>query len=175
MEHTNEFSRTVKLDMLGGGGVAHDISANEAERAALCGRFDLLALNTLSAVITLSKNARGIKATGRLQAQVTQACTATGEPVDDQLNEAIDLLFVEPPMENGEAELDEEECESMFHDGKLVDIGEAAAQTMGLALNPYPRCKNAEKRLRAAGVKSEEEQLIASGPFAGLAALKAKT
>lgn len=175
MIEQNEFSRAIKLDMLGSGGVSHEIAANEAERAALCVRFNLLSLDRLTAVISLAKNDKGIKATGLLQADLTQACTATGEAVPGHMEEAVELLFVPEPTEDGEVELDEEECESMFHDGKVVDIGEAAAQTLALALNPYPRSKNADKKLRDAGVKSEEEEKIASGPFAALAALKNKT
>jgi uncharacterized metal-binding protein YceD (DUF177 family) len=172
MTSPNEFSRVVKLDMLGSGDVRHEISADEAERAALCERFGLLSLDRLTATLSLTKSEKGIKATGSLIADLTQACTATGEAVADHIDEAIELLFVPEPAEDGEVELDEEECESMFHDGKVVDIGEAAAQTMGLALNPYPRSPNADQTLRAAGVKSEEEEKVASGPFAALAALK---
>jgi uncharacterized metal-binding protein YceD (DUF177 family) len=174
MTQINEFCRTVKLDMLGSGDVSHEISANETERAALCVRFGLLSLGRLTATMALAKTERGIKTTGALQADVTQACTATGEAVPDHINEAIELLFVPEPAEDGEVELDEEECDSMFHDGKVVDIGEAAAQTLGLALNPYPRSKNADQKLREAGVKTEDEEKVASGPFAALAALKDK-
>jgi uncharacterized metal-binding protein YceD (DUF177 family) len=45
---------------------------------------------------------------------------------------------------------------------------------MSLALNPFPRSPHAEKALREAGVKSEEEAQREASPFAGLAALKDK-
>jgi hypothetical protein len=49
------------------------------------------------------------------------------------------------------------------------------AQGFSLALDPFPRVADAEERLRAAGVKSEEEAeeaRIESSPFAALKALK---
>ena len=174
MSGENEFSHPVKLDDIGAGETRYEISASAAARAALAGRFALLALDRLSAEITLSRTAEGILATCRLIALLEQACVATGEAVPASLDEPIELLFVAAPEEDGEVELDSSECDTMFHDGKVVDLGEAAAQTMGLALNPYPRSKAADETLRAAGVKSEEEAKAESGPFAALAALKAK-
>ena len=180
MNEPNEFSRPVKLDAIGTGKIVHDIAANEDECRALAARFDLLSLDSLTAAISLAKTAKGIEAKGQVKAQLTQACTVTGEPVPSDINETLSLLFIAAPDGHNidvdeEIELDEEECESMFHDGKTVDIGEAAAQTMGLALNPYPRGKSADEKLRAAGVKTEDEEKAASGPFAALAALKGKS
>ncbi len=168
----NEFSRMIKLDCLGGGDHAHQISANAAEREALCARFDLLSIDRLTASIILSKSEKGVTASGRVQADLAQACAATGEPVPGHIDQPIAIIFLPQPDCAGETELDEEYCESMFHDGKSVDIGEAAAQTMGLAMNPYPRSKNAARILRAAGVISDDEALAAAGPFAALAMLR---
>jgi uncharacterized metal-binding protein YceD (DUF177 family) len=170
----NEFSVVIRMDDIGAGASQHKIAANEAERAALAQRFDLVRLDELTADIALAKTAKGVAATGTVSAKLVQACTATGEDVPSAICEPIDLLFIAEPAEDGEVELEPEECDTMFHDGRGVDIGEAAAQTMGLSLNPYPRSKGAETALRKAGVKNEEEEKIASGPFAALAALKGK-
>lgn len=58
----------------------------------------------------------------------------------------------------------------MFHDGAFVDVGEAVAQTLALALDPYPRAPDADARLAAAGVTVAVE----AGPFGALAGLPAK-
>jgi uncharacterized metal-binding protein YceD (DUF177 family) len=174
MNVTPEFSAVVKLDDIGAGAVHHDIAADAAQCAALALRFDLISLDALSASLDISRSADGVRAQGSLLAQVVQACIATGEAVPAIIEEAMDILFITEPDEAGEVELAEDECETMFHDGKGVDLGEAAAQTMGLALNPYPRSNDADTALKAAGVKSEEEEQIASGPFAALSALKSK-
>ncbi len=174
MTIANEFTVTIRMDDIGAGASQHKIAANEGERAALAKRFDLVRLDELSADIALSKTGNGVAAKGTLSATLVQACTATGADVPAQISEPIDLLFIAEPAEDGEVELAPEECDTMFHDGRGVDIGEAAAQTMGLALNPYPRSKGAEAALRKAGVKNEEEEKITSGPFAALAALKGK-
>ncbi len=172
MSGPNEFSRAIKLTDIGTGETVHEISANEAERTELAERFELFALSLMTAKISLSRNTKGIQAKGQLRCELAQTCTATGEAVAEIIDEEIDVIFVSPPTEDGDVELESGECDTMFHDGKLVDLGEAAAQTMGLALNPYPRSKRADAKLRAAGVKSEDEERAVSGPFAALAALK---
>ncbi len=175
MNTANEFSVVVRLDDIGAGASQHTIVANEIQRAALAKRFDLVRIDELTADISVAKTAAGIAANGHLHAKLVQTCTATAADVPAAINEPIDLLFIPEPTEGSEVDLASEECDTMFHDGRGVDIGEVAAQSMGLALNPYPRSKGAEKALRAAGVRNEEEEKIASGPFAMLAGLKSKS
>lgn len=168
----NEFSVVIRMDDIGAGESQHNVIAGEQECAALARRFDLVRLEALSAEIALSKGDGGIMASGMVTAKLVQACAATGDDVPSSMREPLHLIFIAEPTDDGEVELEEGECDTMFHDGRGVDIGEAAAQTMGLAINPYPRSKGAEAALRKAGVKNEEEEKIDSGPFAALAALK---
>jgi uncharacterized protein YutE (UPF0331/DUF86 family) len=56
----------------------------------------------------------------------------------------------------------------MIYTDGAIDLGEAVAQTMALALDPFPRSTNAEAALREAGVISEEE----AGPFGALKGLR---
>jgi uncharacterized metal-binding protein YceD (DUF177 family) len=58
----------------------------------------------------------------------------------------------------------------VFHDGATIDLGGAIADTLALALDPYPRSAGADEALREAGVISEAE----ASPFAVLARLKGK-
>jgi uncharacterized metal-binding protein YceD (DUF177 family) len=161
----------VKLDMLGAEPRALAISADAAERQALAKRFGLLALDSLEAELGLIRDGEIVSLTGRLRARATQACVATGAPVAAAVDEPIALRFRPASAVTGpdeEIELDEGELDILFHDGAAVDAGEAVAQSLALALEPYPRAPDAEAALRQAGVKSEDE----AGPFAALAALK---
>ena len=104
---------------------------------------------------------------------MTQSCVASGEPVEAEIDEPFALVF-RPGPEAGrpdeEVELSEAELDVTFYDGASLDLGEAVAETLALALDPYPRAPAAEQALKTAGVKSEEE----AGPFGGLAALRDK-
>lgn len=170
---TPEFSRPVRLDTLGPAPRALAIEAEPAEREALARRFRLVAVDRLTAEATLARQGEEVSARGRISAAVVQSCIASGEPVPAEIDEPFDLMFrpdaaeVEP---DEEVELGKAELDVIFYAGGAVDLGEAAAETLALALDPYPRAPNADTALKAAGVKSEEE----AGPFGALAGLRDK-
>ncbi len=172
-----EFSRTVRVDTLGSAARALSIGANEEERAALAERFGLIGIEHLSAEAELTRHGEAVQARGTLSAKVTQSCVATGEPVPAEVEEEFEIKFRPEPVANTpdeEVELSEGELDVVFYSGGSVDLGEAVAETLSLALDPFPRSAAAADTLREAGVKSEEEAKAESSPFAGLAALKDK-
>lgn len=166
---TPEFSRPVALDAVGSGRTV-TIEADDAERRRLAGRFRWIALDRLEADVTLTPRAGAIAATGGLRATLTQRCVATGEPVPETMDEAFAVRFVERGLlasGEEEVELGEDDLDVIDYEGGAIDIGEAVAQTLALAVEPYPRVADAETRLREAGVAGEGE----SGAFAGLKGL----
>lgn len=172
MVSANEFSHVVKLDAIGAGQSNVRLSADETAREGLLRRFDLAALDSLEADIAVSRDSKGVLANGRFRAVLAQYCVATGEPVPTSLDEPMTIRFVPEPVVGAdtEIELEADDCDTMFYEGQGVDLGEAVAQSLGLALDPYPRSPGAEERLKAAGVKAEDEV----GPFSALSGLKDK-
>jgi uncharacterized metal-binding protein YceD (DUF177 family) len=166
-----EFSRPLRLDAIGEGEQAIEIAADPAECVALAARFGLIVIDSLTGQFVVRREAAGIIARGRVSAVLTQACAVTDEPLPAAVEEDAAIRFLPADSAAGEeTELDEADCDTMFYEGGAIDLGEAAAETMALALDPYRRGPNAEAALRAAGVLSEEE----AGPFGALAALKGK-
>ena len=165
----SEFVHRLQLDQIRDGDRI-DVNANAEELAAIAGRLRLLSLDRLDAHSVLTRDGDRVKARGRLKASLSQACVATGEPVAQHVDEAFDLSFVPAPTAEEELELDADQLDTIFHDGLGIDLGSAIADTLALALDPYPRSAAADEALRTAGVLSEEH----AGPFAALAALKAK-
>ena len=165
----SEFVHLLQLDQIRDGDRI-DINANADELTAVADRLRLLSLGRLDAHAALARDGDRVKATGRLKASLSQACVVTGEPVAAHIDEAFDLSFVPTPTGEEELELDAGQLDTIFHDGAAIDLGTAIADTLALALDPYPRSAAADEALREAGVLSEEQ----AGPFAALAALKAK-
>lgn len=168
-----EFSRAVRIDTLGAEPRRMTIEAEAGEREALARRFGLVAIGRLAAEADLARKGDEVIARGQVTAAVTQSCVASGEPVEAEIDEPFDLRFRPEPGPGGadeEIELGEAELDIAFYDGAAVDLGEAVAETLSLALDPYPRAPGAEEALKAAGVKSEEE----AGPFGALAGLRDK-
>lgn len=170
MTMTPEFSRPVRLDRIGSGASSESIEADATERAALAKRFGLIAIDRLEARFSLRREGDTVGADGKLTAAVVQACVATGDPVPARIDTDFALRFVparEEPVE--EIELDAEELDTIDYSGSAIDLGEAAAETLALALDPYPRSDRAGEVLAKVGVLSEDEAKEASNPFAALA------
>ena len=148
-----------------------ELCADEAERNAVAERIGLLSLERLEANLALERDGPRVHVKGRMRASLEQSCVATGEPVSEAVDEPFEILFLpepEPQSADEEVELSEEECDTVFYEGGTIDLGSAVADTLALALDPYPRSAGAEAALKEAGVMSEAE----AGPFAALAQLR---
>ncbi len=167
-----EFSHIMKLDQIGAGADNVAISASAEARAGLAKRFDLLTLDKLEAELSVLRDKEAVLVKGRFRARLVQACVATGEPITSALNEGLLIRFqpLTSLVPDAEIELADTDCDVMELEGNAVDLGEAVAQSLLLALDPYPRSPNADALLKAAGVKQEDEV----GAFSGLAALRDK-
>lgn len=171
----SEFSRLLTLDEIGAG-IERRIEANAEERSALADRFDLRALDRLEVVLTAAPAPGGVRVTGRVQAAAVQACVTSGEDVHAAVNEPVALLFLhDMDGRADEVELHEADCDVLPIEGRAIDIGEAAAQTFGLALDPYPRADAATLEAARRRLISEEEaaareaaEKAAGNPFAAL-------
>lgn len=164
-----ELVRTVKLDRLPPNAV---VEANEAERAALARRFGLPAIHALRAQVSLEQRGEQIDAKGRLTAAFEQRCAVADEPFANSLDEPIAFRFL-PALaahaEDEEIEFASDAPDEIEYDGAAFDLGEAVAQSFGLALDPYAEGPEADAVRRAADLSDEDAP---SGPFAALAALK---
>lgn len=169
---TPEFSRTIALSEIGTGPSHHQLEVSEDERTALIHRFGLRSLSVLSAACTVHRDGDSIWVKGQWHGAAEQPCVVTGQPVKEVHNAPLDIRFIAdtPHAPDTEIELDADDCDTMFHDGRMIDLGEAVAQSLALALNPFPRCSDAGDLLKAAGVKGESDV----GPFGALAGLRDK-
>ena len=167
---TPEFSRPERLDTIGERDRSVDIVATEEERRKLAARFAVLSVDMLEARFTIRRDSAGIVAQGHVTARVLQACSVTDEPLAASVDEPVALRFVDNfGAIDGEIELSDDALDTVPIDGGVIDLGEAAAETLALALDPFPRGPNAAAALRAAGVISEDEYQPVNA-FAGLKA-----
>ncbi len=171
-----ELSRPIKVKSLPGEPVS--IEADASERAALARRFSLPGIDRLRAEIVLDQLGAVIRVNGTLEAAIRQSCAISGEDFPARIEEAIDLRFVpegilDPAVDEDaelEIELHADDCDEIEYSGDMIDLGEAIAQTLGLAIDPYAEGPNADVARAQAGIVAEGEQ---DGPLAAaLAALK---
>ncbi len=167
----SELTRMVKVRPLPADPVV--IEAMPDERAALAARFGLGAVQSLRAEVALEQRPRAIRARGRIKAAIMQPCAISAEDFPVMIDEPVDLRFVEDSgraMTEDEAleiELEADDCDEIAYSGEMFDLGEAVAQTLGLAIDLYAEGPNADAARLAAGIVAEGEQ---DGPLAAMLA-----
>lgn len=149
-------------------GLHVNLEGDQAVRAALAKTAGLRDLPRLQASFDLTRRPDdAIHVTGEVSATVVQDCVVTLEPIEQNLLEAIDLVFVPQAADQGQGpdvNLGEgEPPETMA--GGTVDLGAIATEYFLLGVDPYPRKAGAEFKSASAGGPAES-------PFAALAALK---
>jgi hypothetical protein len=168
-----EFSRLVPLPRRDGGETVYPIVANAEERVLLARRLDLVALDGLTAEVRLSQDATGIRLAARLAADVVQLCGVMLEPFRSRIEDDFVLFYRDEAPEEEILDALAEDYEIL--DGTEIDVGEAVAQQLSLALDPFPRAPGAEIAGLAADFPGEAEVAEApSSPFAALARLAKK-
>ncbi|PBB79472.1 metal-binding protein [Mesorhizobium sp. WSM3879] len=141
------------------------IEADERQRAALAAEHDLLSVESYRAeLLVASWKRNGVKVSGRIEADITQACIVTLDPVAAHIDEPVEALFLPEQSKlgregfdgGGEIVLDADGPDSPeTFSGDTIDVGALAEQFFGLAIDPYPRKPGAS--LEGAGDDQPEE------------------
>jgi uncharacterized metal-binding protein YceD (DUF177 family) len=166
---TPEFSRMVDIRNLGNEPL--NLVATAEECAALAVRFGIVAVSRLEAQVALEPDGKAVNATGQLAADIVQSCAVSAEDLPVKVDEPIAFRFV--PETGGhrpdeEVELEAEELDEIEFTGTAFDLGEAVAQSLALAIDPFLTGPDADEARRSAGLLDEG----AAGPFAALSGLK---
>ena len=164
-----EFSRLVRLDRVGPQPFRQRIEATSDERERLARRFDLVSLDRLTAEVELYRQSGElIRLEASFEAEFVQCCVITLEPVVGSISDRFSLIYGPPEKEPTEiaAAGDETAFEPLVADA--IDIGEAVAQELSLALPLFPRDS-------AASMEIEFAEMPSAGPFESLAPLRRPT
>jgi uncharacterized metal-binding protein YceD (DUF177 family) len=146
-----------------------ELAADEAMRAAVARVADLRELPRLQASFDVTRRGTGLHVAGLVSATVGQNCVVTLEPLANEVEEAVDLLFLPrrapAPEEDGKTEPRDVKWNDPepLVDG-VVDLGALATEFLILGLDPYPRKPGAV-------FEPPPDQKAADSPFAALAKL----
>ena len=143
-----------------------ELVADEPARAAVAKLAGLAVVPRLAASFDVAPYGRGgLHLVGRVSATVGQTCVVTLEPIENEIDEAIDLVFapatVSPVADGGGGEV-----EVPLEDAP-EPLGAIATEFLILAIDPYPRKPDVAFEAPTAGDDSAH-------PFAALAALKGR-
>ena len=121
-----------------------DLVADAGVRAAAAQLAGLRDLPRLQASFDVKRHsAGGLHVTGVVSATVGQNCVVTLEPLTNEVEEAVDLVF-EPKEPPAQEEAETEPRDVKWGDpepliGGIVDLGALATEFLILGLDPYPR------------------------------------
>ncbi len=170
-----EFSRIIDIESTPKDGAHFDITADGNERKALARRLGIIAVERLEAALDLCPLGAGatVAVTGRFAADIVQACVVSLEPVRSHVAAPIALRFAPPagPTREVVVEPEGEDPPDPLIDG-AIDLGEAVAEQLAMAIDPYPRLEKAEidnRWYEAPPLDTDSDNLeSAGGPFAAL-------
>lgn len=165
----SEFSRVIDIRQIGDEPIV--LEPTEAERRRLAGRFQLSGVNAMQATISLRREGGKVEAKGQLDASIIQLCAISGEDFPVTISEPIALRFIPFSGERSpdeEIEISADDCDEIEYEGTSFDLGEAVAQSLALAIDPFAEGPNADKARAEHNLGGD----VASGPFAALASLK---
>lgn len=167
MAEQRSWSVPVRIEDVPDGGLERHLSADEATRERVAAFADLRTLRRLEADFVVSRRGRGLRVVGEVQATVGQTCVITLDLVENEVAEAVDLIFEPPIADELEGVLPPDAAadrpEPLINGA--VDLGAITTEFLVLGIDPYPRKPGAVFAPPVAPTADE-------GPFAALARLK---
>jgi uncharacterized metal-binding protein YceD (DUF177 family) len=129
-------------------GLHRAFEADEATRATMADIAGLHGIMSASASFDLELKSGGrVHVMGEVRARVGQTCVVTLDPIENEIDEAIDLMFAPPDQIPSLSALTDG---AGTDDGEIpdppepivngaIDLGRLATDVLLLAIDPYPR------------------------------------
>lgn len=158
-------------------GLHRELDADEAIRKAIAEDADLREVLSAHASLDVKPMSGGrFHVLGTVRARVGQTCVVTLDPIENDIDEPVDLIFAPPEQipqlaslvdDDGESDAETPDPPEPIVNG-VIDLGRVATDALLLAVDPYPRKADAVFDHEITPPDPEDH------PFAALKALKAK-
>jgi uncharacterized metal-binding protein YceD (DUF177 family) len=130
-------------------GLHRAFEAGDAVREAMAEIAGLREITSARASFDLKPRSGGrVHVTGEVHARVGQTCVVSLDPIENDIDEAIDLMFAPPEQIRSLAALVDEAAQSEDDEvpdppepiiNGVIDLGRLATDALFLAIDPYPR------------------------------------
>jgi Large ribosomal RNA subunit accumulation protein YceD len=156
-------------------GLHREFEADLMERRAMAELAGLREIASARASFDMTLKSGGrVHVTGHVVARIGQTCVVTLDPIENEIDEPVDLMFAPPEQIRDLSNLvdDDAESETEIPDppepiiNGVIDLGRIATDALFLAVDPYPRRPDAvfEPHVEARDPRDH--------PFAALGALR---
>jgi hypothetical protein len=129
-------------------GLHREFEAGKAVRDRMAEVGGLREIMSASASLDVTPKGGGrFQVAGRVQARIGQICVVSLDPIENDIDEAIDLIFAPPDQIPELADLVDDAAESDTEipdppepiENGIIDLGRVATDALFLAVDPYPR------------------------------------
>jgi hypothetical protein len=174
-DRANPWSVPIAVAQIPDTGMHREIDTNPNERSALADLGGLREVTSANAWFDITPMREGrVHVIGRVKARIGQTCVVTLDPIENEVDEAIDLIFAPPDQIPALADLVDEaaESDSEIPDppepivAGMIDLGRLATDALFLGVDPYPRKPDAIFEPPAVAADPEDH------PFAALKVLR---
>ena len=170
----SRWSFPVPVDDISEAGGHYELTADAPTRDAVAKLAGLRSVGRLEAVFDVAPRGAGVVVTGMLKALVSQTCVVTLDPIENDIDEPIDLIFAPPEQIPALSDLVDEPGESDAEipdplepiEHGMIDLGRLATDALFLGIDPYPRKPDAVFEPPMVAEDPEDH------PFAALKALR---
>ena len=175
MDQADPWSVPIAVMQIPDTGLHRDLEADPATRAAMAEVAGLREIISANASLDVTPGSGGrFHVTGRVRARIGQTCVVTLDPIENDIDEPIDLMFAPPEQIPVLADLVDEAAESDSEipdppepiENGFIDLGRLATDALLLSIDPYPRKPDAVFKPVITAPDPEDH------PFAALKALK---
>ena len=169
------WSVRIAVEQIPDAGLHRDLEADAAMRSAMAQLAGLREIVFARASLDVTPQGGGrFHVAGRVEARIGQTCVVTLDPIENDIDEPIDLIFSPPDQIPELADLVDEAADSDTQvpdppepiEHGMIDVGRVATDAMFLAIDPYPRKPDALFEPVVVAADPEDH------PFAALKALK---
>ena len=169
------WSVRIAVEQIPDTGLHRDLQADQTVRDAMAELAGLREILSASASLDVTPVGGGrFHVAGRVRGRIGQTCVVTLDPIENDIDEPIDLIFAPPDQIPELADLVDEAAESESEvpdppepiENGMIDLGRVATDAMFLAVDPYPRKPDATFEPLVVDPDPEDH------PFAALKALK---
>jgi uncharacterized metal-binding protein YceD (DUF177 family) len=174
-DKSDSWSVPVIVAQIPDAGLHRDIEADRVVRDAMAEVAGLREILSASASLDVTPKSGGrVHVAGHVRARIGQTCVVTLEPIENDIDEPIDLIFAPPEQIPQLADLVDEAADSDVEIpdppepivNGVIDLGRLATDALFLAIDPYPRRPDAVFEPPVVAADPEDH------PFAALKALQ---
>jgi hypothetical protein len=179
-----EWSYPILVEEIPSQGKDFKISPSDVEKKAIAKRLEIVSLEDITAKLSVSReNGHIIKVSGKFEANLTQNCVVTMEPLKQHVVDEFEAWYADHeqaiPFKRIQQEalakremidlpiLEENEDPEQIEDGK-IDLGELVTQYLSLAVNPYPHKEGVNYENKEIARKGPVKESLRPNPFAAL-------